>query len=484
MPVIRLMKRYAHIAIAMLTAFSAALAAHASDPPEAASPRAMRADWPQYQRDAQRTGHSPERLEPPFKTCWHYDFISPGRGVQHVHPSVQPIAADGKILIATKEGVLHAFDLQTGGVAWTKQLSGPALGTAAASDNAVVAATMSGSVESYAIADGRLNWRFQAGPGVRFGAHLLLHDGKIIAPARRGLVHALEAETGRLLWTRDLGAPIMQGAAANAGRMFIGTEEMFVFALDIADGNVLWRGARAAGASFRDYCPVVSKGKVVLRSMPAAINPSETDLAKEEFPKELRGFDWPAPERLKELQAIFREGKIPPEMNESQAKWIERYSLAPYLKTMFVFDEQTGAETIVFHTHCGTMCGPVQPGAVADDGNLVMNTAFMGYPGVLDLDSGRLIRIFPEPRHTSMETWSISIAGGVILKYHVRAGWEGGFVHDMETSMLFIDKNPSRCPFFNHCTQGGGWAPPAIADGKFFYVAANRLIVEAPAENR
>ncbi len=87
-------------------------------------------------------------------------------------------------------------------------------------------------------------WRERIGKG-------LGEDGYPVAPARdgdtlfaaddRGLVEALDADSGETRWEVKLDTPVSSGLTAVADSLFLATRNGEVLALDQADGEVQWR---------------------------------------------------------------------------------------------------------------------------------------------------------------------------------------------------------------------------------------------------
>lgn len=444
-------------------------------------------DWPQFQRDARRTARSPERIEPPYEVAWHHDFLVPERP-EHVHPAAQPVIAGGKLFVGVKEGIFYAFDAKTGKILWQVPLDGAVMHSAAVENGRVFVATLSGSVYALSSDNGKEIWRFRGAPGARFSSAPLLYEGRVFLPSRNGVMHALEQADGNLAWTQDLQAPLMQAAAADNGRIFVGAEDMFVYALDSATGKHAWRSAkRAYGSSFRDYCPVIAKGRVIVRSMPAIVYPTKEDALLAPF-QTRTGFEWPEQAGRREAWAqLFLKGEMPEELKNGQALLIEQLKAAPYLQTFYMFDENTGEEAgLAPITHCGVMSGPVPPPAVTADDNLVIPCEYLGHLAVLDPAACRITRVFHDHAHRSAETWNHSIAGDIVLRYHCRDGWGGNLAHDLSDNSVFKDQSgpmlpggarpeSRKGPWMHHCTQGGGGNAPAIADDFFYHIAMNRL---------
>lgn len=202
-------------------------------------------------------------------------------------------AADGVVVVGTLDGKLLAFDVDDGKSRWTAELSSEALAAPAISEGVVIVRTVDGRAYGFDAEDGSRKWVFDrsvplltlrgnSAPLVVAGRALLGYDngklvaldvdkgtadweqtlasgegrseidrtvdidGEIASDGSRAYVvaygtgvMAVEAESGRILWTRDLKA---YGGVALAGeRLFVADEEGVVWALNTGDGRVLWK---------------------------------------------------------------------------------------------------------------------------------------------------------------------------------------------------------------------------------------------------
>src|ERR1051326_3695124 len=71
-------------------------------------------DWPMLGHDAERSGATLAEVRPPFERKWYRLFTDEG-----LMSGIQPIVAEGKVLVGTLRGVLHAMDAATGQDTWT-----------------------------------------------------------------------------------------------------------------------------------------------------------------------------------------------------------------------------------------------------------------------------------------------------------------------------------------------------------------------------
>lgn len=88
--------------------------------------------------------------------------------------------------------------------------------------------------------------------------------GRVYAASRNGEVRALDAESGRPLWSRDTELEISGGPGAGEGLVLVGTSNGEVLALDENDGSEKWR-ARVSSEILS--VPKASYGVVVVHTI-------------------------------------------------------------------------------------------------------------------------------------------------------------------------------------------------------------------------
>jgi len=72
------------------------------------------------------------------------------------------------------------------------------------------------------------------------GGGVAYDDGKIFVTSGFGVVICLDARTGRDIWRKDLGMPIINAPVVNGGRVFVSTHDNHFYALAENDGRNLW----------------------------------------------------------------------------------------------------------------------------------------------------------------------------------------------------------------------------------------------------
>jgi PQQ-dependent dehydrogenase (methanol/ethanol family) len=107
------------------------------------------------------------------------------------------------------------------------------------------------SIDASNVADLGLAWTYELGTPRGAEATPLVIDGVMYVTSSWGLVYALDARTGSELWVHDPGTDrasgayaccdvVNRGVAAYEGRIFVGTTDGRLIALNAADGSVVW----------------------------------------------------------------------------------------------------------------------------------------------------------------------------------------------------------------------------------------------------
>lgn len=104
--------------------------------------------------------------------------------------------------------------------------------------------------------------------------HPAWRDAHVFAADRRGVVKALDADSGKEIWSKDLAirtsffsrnrpAQLSGGVTAAGDRVYVGSELAKVYALDAQDGSLTWETTVAGEAL---STPVVSDGVVLIHT--------------------------------------------------------------------------------------------------------------------------------------------------------------------------------------------------------------------------
>lgn len=180
-----------------------------------------------------------------------------------------PVVAQNTVLVGGDDGRVHALDLVSGRARWVAATGGPVRGRLTVSEGVVYVPSDDGWLHALNLGDGSRRWRVQvcAAPVVRlpfddpksrydrFGSEVAASGGRLYLGTHDGAVLALEAATGRILWRFQTGDSVLAAPGLGAGRLFAGSYDGKVYALDPEHGRLLW--------TFDTRKPVVSTPTVV-----------------------------------------------------------------------------------------------------------------------------------------------------------------------------------------------------------------------------
>jgi outer membrane protein assembly factor BamB len=141
-----------------------------------------------------------------------------------------PVIGDGKLFVADTNGVIHAFDAQSGGKLWSQS------------------AEVEGNLRPANV-----------GGGVSYDA------GKVYATNGVGEVLALDASNGSQVWKVKPAGPLRGAPTLAFGAVYVMTQDNQLVALNAADGKLLWNesGSTTQTGLFGVASPAAGQGTLV-----------------------------------------------------------------------------------------------------------------------------------------------------------------------------------------------------------------------------
>ena len=109
-------------------------------------------------------------------------------------------------------------------------------------------------------------WKTSSGSGTNGQYLRLQHDvaqGHVFAANYKGVVTGTDANTGKILWKKDLDQNISSGIAASGNLAVVGTVSGAVIALNAQNGAVFWR---AQAPSEVTATPAIAGNKVIVKT--------------------------------------------------------------------------------------------------------------------------------------------------------------------------------------------------------------------------
>lgn len=197
---------------------------------------AAQADWPTYQHDNSRVGHTDEPLKAPLTPRWEY--VSPAP------PQMAWAGEDGRVIEGLELRNRVRFD--------------DAFQVAIADGRVYFGSTVDGRLTCQDLATGKELWsHFTDGP-VRLAP--AIHNGKIYFGSDDGHARCLDAKTGAVIWDLRAGPnderilarnrmisrwPVRTGILVDDGIAYFGAgvfphENIYLYAVEAATGKVVW----------------------------------------------------------------------------------------------------------------------------------------------------------------------------------------------------------------------------------------------------
>lgn len=168
-----------------------------------------------------------------------------------------PTHAGKFILTGGEDGVLHALDARSGQPQWRFKAAGPIRCRATVEGNRVYFQSDDGMLHALTLESGQPLWqqRVAKSPAKRlaseekgsrydrFAAEVAVQGDRLYVGTHEGLVRALQASDGREIWHFDTGDAVLAAPALDAKRVYVGSFEGSVWALERDTGSLFWRHA-------------------------------------------------------------------------------------------------------------------------------------------------------------------------------------------------------------------------------------------------
>ena len=148
-------------------------------------------------------------------------------------------------------------------------------------------------------------------PKLRLGLGVCADGERVFAASHKGVLEAFDVESGKVLWRRNLKAPLAGGPAAGHGLVVVGSSKGEVIALSQSDGQPRWRiriNAEILSPAAIDENLVVVRGVDGRMHGLSASDGSELWLAEQQVPRlSLRGTGPPSAMELAVLGPLWHQ---------------------------------------------------------------------------------------------------------------------------------------------------------------------------------
>jgi outer membrane protein assembly factor BamB len=189
----------------------------------------------------------PEPAGPLAQPVWTYDAGSP--------LWAGPTFASGIVYFGGEDGQLHAVSAATAQQRWSFRAGGAIRTRPTVAEGAVFFQADDGFLYRLTAADGQERWRVRVvekpverlpfdNPKSRydrFGSDVTVAGGRLYLGTHDGRVLALDPATGATLWSFATGDSVLAAPVVDSGRVYAGSFDKYVYALDAARGTLLWK---------------------------------------------------------------------------------------------------------------------------------------------------------------------------------------------------------------------------------------------------
>ena len=336
--------------------------------------------WPMYRFDPARQGDPvgvPAEIRPPFKLRWYFK----GKSLIEFPPAI----AYGRLYFANSLGMLYALHITRIRPDWTYATGRCAASTPAVADHVVYMtflnrppcnATRSG-IDGVVVAldaeKGKVLWRRKIGPSE---SSPLIVGGLVYVGDWNGKVYAFRARTGRAAWTYQTGDKVKDGMAYAGGRVYFGSYDSHVYALNARTGRLVWRTSaqQRLGALGTFYStPAVAYGRVYIGSTDGKVYSFGAASGKLRWSHGTGNYVYASP-----------------------AVWNRRVYIGSYDHNFYCFDAATGDIRWSVKTN-----GPINGSAVVING-VVYVSNFGGRTYAFDAKTGKLLWAFHRGRYAGV----------------------------------------------------------------------------------
>lgn len=205
-------------------------------------------DWPQV---GGNTAHAMQRTHVPgaLDKLWSKDV---GKGSSRKgRVLAPPVIAGGRIFTMDGDNRVSAFDLNSGSEIWKHKVTVESRGKTRVGRKGIIERVRS----PFSLGDSGGEDKESVGGGVAAA------DGKLFLTSGLGVIEALNAQSGAVIWSKRLATPLHSAPVVSAGRLFAVSDDNELFAMNAETGDVLWT-----------YQGIVESARMLTAPSPAVID--------------------------------------------------------------------------------------------------------------------------------------------------------------------------------------------------------------------
>jgi outer membrane protein assembly factor BamB len=163
--------------------------------------------------------------------------------------------AVGRLLFGTEEGSIYSLDASNGRLLWRKRVESPVLSTPAVDGKTAFFTSWDNALHAIDAASGHERWRLDLGRTLGasdyweyYVSSPVLAAGHVYVGSGSGRLFSIDPNSGKIVWSTDLGARVRTTPLVAADRVIVGTMSGHVIAVDRHTGKRLWSFATQGAA--------------------------------------------------------------------------------------------------------------------------------------------------------------------------------------------------------------------------------------------
>jgi outer membrane protein assembly factor BamB len=336
--------------------------------------------WPMYRFDPSREGVGvgiPADIRPPLKARWYIK----GKSLVEFPPAI----AYGNLYFANSLGTLYAVKITRVRAEWSYVTGRCTAASPAVADHIVymtflnkppcnaTRSGLDGEVVALDAETGKVRWKVSMAPTE---SSPLVVGGLVYVGDWSGKLYALNAKSGRVVWTYQTGGKIKDGVAYAGGRVYFGSYDTNVYALNARTGKLVWKAGaqQRLGSTGTFYStPAVAYGRVYIGGTDGKMYSFGATSGKLRWSHGTGSYVYASP-----------------------AVWNSRVYAGSYDGTFYAFDAATGDVRWKFKT-----AGPISGSAVVING-VVYVSCFGGRTYGFDARTGKVLWLFKRGRYAGV----------------------------------------------------------------------------------
>jgi outer membrane protein assembly factor BamB len=172
---------------------------------------------------------------------WTYNALQDGGKRAEFHGN--PVAANDLIIFGSDDrnpggiGHIYAFEQATGKVRWKYRAGAGVMADIVRHGDRVYAVTLQDELVCLDLSSGQARWTFASGwvneRMTNVMAAPAVADGRVFFGGQNGVVHAMDASSGRLAWKREVGAPVVTPLVLAHDAVYFGTFDQRIHRLGL-----------------------------------------------------------------------------------------------------------------------------------------------------------------------------------------------------------------------------------------------------------